>query len=93
MGIAPELLNRSSQRCHLVVPPGIRFAYADLNALLAVDTMVGRDNSCRDAESTRRNSPDQSWIVYRTYDDAGLKIWAVRWSGEPAAARRCSDAN
>ncbi len=85
VGIAPELLTPEPAPPPAVVPPGIRFAYADLNALWAVDSDGGTRQLVQGRGiNTPQLSPDQSWIVYRTYDDAGLKIWAVRWvGGEP----------
>lgn len=82
VGIAPELLTPEPAPPSAVVPPGIRFAYADLNALWAVDSDGGaRELVQGRGINTPQLSPDQSWIIYRTYDDAGLKIWAVRWIG------------
>lgn len=82
VGIAPELLTPEPAPPSAVVPPGIRFAYADLNALWAVDSDGGARQLVQGRGiNTPQLSPDQSWIVYRTYDDAGLKIWAVRWIG------------
>ena len=85
-GIAPELLipepTPPAQPLATALPPGIRFAYADLNALWAVD----RDGGARQLVQARgintpQLSPDQTWIVYRTFDDTGLQVWAVRWAG------------
>jgi len=85
VGIAPELLTPEPAPPSAVVPPGIRFAYADLNALWAVDSDGGTRQLVQGRGiNTPQLSPDQSWIVYRTYDDAGLKIWAVRWTGGEA---------
>ena len=82
VGIAPELLTPEPAPPSAVVPPGIRFAYADLNALWAVDSDGGTRQLVQGRGiNTPQLSPDQTWIVYRTYDDAGLKIWAVRWAG------------
>ncbi len=85
VGIAPELLTPEPAPPLAAVPPGIQFAYADLNALWAVDSDGGTRQLVQGRGiNTPQLSPDQSWIVYRTYDDAGLKIWAVPWvGGEP----------
>jgi len=85
VGIAPELLTPEPAPPSAVVPPGIKFAYADLNALWAVDSDGGARQLVQGRGiNTPQLSPDQSWIVYRTFDDAGMKIWAVRWiGGEP----------
>lgn len=64
------------------VPTGVRFAYADLNALWAVD----RDGGARQLAQARginspQLSPDQQWIAYRIYTNSGLQLWAVRFDG------------
>jgi Tol biopolymer transport system component len=65
-----------------VLPTGLRFAYADLNSLWAVD----RDGGTRQLVqgrgiNTPQLSPDQQWIAYRVYTDKGPQLWAVRWDG------------
>ncbi len=86
VGIAPELLTPEpappARPLATTLPSGIRFAYADLNALWAVD----RDGGTRQLVQARgvntpQLSPDQTWIVYRIFNDAGLQVWAVRWTG------------
>ncbi len=64
------------------LPIGLRFAYADLNSLWAVD----RDGGARQVAqgrgiNTPQLSPDQQWIAYRMYTDTGLQLWAVRFEG------------
>jgi Tol biopolymer transport system component len=85
-GIAPELLTPEpapiAQPLATALPSDIRFAYADLNALWAVD----RDGGTRQLVQARgintpQLSPDQTWIAYRISNDAGLQVWAVRWGG------------
>lgn len=82
-GIAPELLTpEPAPPPAAALPEGIRFAYADLNALWAVDS----DGGTRQLVQARginmpQLSPDQAWIAYRIYDDTGLQVWAVRWTG------------
>lgn len=64
------------------IPTGVRFAYADLNALWAVD----RDGGARQLVQERgintpQLSPDQQWIAYRVFTDKGAQLWVVRFDG------------
>lgn len=64
------------------IPTGVRFAYADLNTLWAVD----RDGGARQLAQARgintpRLSPDQQWIAYRIFTDKGAQLWVVRFDG------------
>jgi hypothetical protein len=85
-GIPPEYLTPEptppGQPLANAVPNGVRFAYADLNALWAVD----RDGGARQLVQARginspQLSPDQQWIAYRVYTNDGLQLWAVRFEG------------
>ena len=82
-GIAPELLTpEPAPPMATALPSGIQFAYADLNALWAVDNDGGtRQLVQARGINTPQLSPDQTWIVYRIHGDAGLQVWAVRWAG------------
>ncbi len=86
VGIPSELLTPEpappAQPLATALPHGIRFAYADLNALWAVD----RDGGTRQLVqargiSTPQLSPDESWIAYQIAGGQGLQVWAVRWAG------------
>ena len=71
-----------SQPLASALPSGLRFAYADLNSLWAVD----RDGGLRQVAQARgintpQLSPDQQWIAYRVFSDKGIQLWAVRWQG------------
>lgn len=64
------------------LPSGVRLAYSDLNALWAIDQdgnvrqlVQGRDIN------TPQLSPSQEWVIYRTYTDQGLQVWAIAWEG------------
>jgi hypothetical protein len=64
------------------LPAGVRMVYADLKALYAID----RDGGVRqlltvDGINMPQLSPDQNWIVYRTFSDGVLRLWAIPWEG------------
>lgn len=86
VGIPSEMLTPEpappAQPLATALPHGIRFAYADLNALWAVD----RDGGTRQLVQARgintpQLSPDESWIAYQIAGGQGLQVWAVRWAG------------
>lgn len=86
VGIPSEMLTPEpappAQPLATALPDGIRFAYADLNALWAVD----RDGGTRQLVQARgintpQLSPDESWIAYQISGSQGLQVWAVRWAG------------
>lgn len=85
-GVPPEYLTPEptpeGRPLATTLPSGVRLAYADLNALWAID----RDGGVRQLVqgkgiNTPQLSPDQQWIAYRLYTDQGMQIWAVTWAG------------
>lgn len=85
-GIPPEYLTPEptpqGQPLGTALPSGVRIVYADLNALWAID----RDGGVRQLVqgqgiNTPQLSPDQQWVVYRTYAETGLQVWAIRFEG------------
>lgn len=61
---------------------GVRMVYADLKALYAVDAAQGiRQVFAVDSINMPQLSPDQEWIVYRTFSEDTLRLWAIPWAG------------
>ncbi len=86
IGIPPEFLTPEptpeGRPLADALPSNLRLAYADLNALWAID----RDGGVRQLTQGRginmpQISPNQQWVVYRTFTDKGLQVWAIRWNG------------
>ncbi len=85
VGIPPESLTPepppAGQPLAEALPAGTRLAYADLNALWAIDRDGVRPLVQGRSINMPQLSPDQQWVAYRVFTDNGLQVWAVRWEG------------
>jgi hypothetical protein len=64
------------------LPKGVRMVYADLQTLYAIDPDAGiRELLVVDGINMPQLSPDQQWIVYRTFGNEPLRLWSIPWEG------------
>ena len=85
VGIPPQFLTpeptAGARPLAQALPAGMRVAYVDQNALWAIDRDGVRRLVRGRGINTPQLSPDQEWIVYRTFTDTGMQVWAIRWEG------------